>query len=80
MKKITSQYLRPFLASTYGKFWAKNATFEVSTFRNLNTPDFDLLPDLDLTRDLNFKIFESALGASRRDLSNAASPISLQPS
>ena len=36
-------------------FLAKKATFEVSTVRNLNTPEYDLWADLDLTRDLNFK-------------------------
>ena len=29
--------------------------FEVTTVCNLKTPDFDLWPDLDLTRDLNFE-------------------------
>ena len=52
MEKITSQYLRLVLGSTYGKFWAKHATFEVSTVRNLNAPDFDFWSDLDLTRDI----------------------------
>ena len=55
IKNVASQYLQPVLGSTYEKFWAKNATFKVSTVRNLNTPDFDLWPDLDLIRDLNFK-------------------------
>ena len=41
---------------------------------------FDLSPDLDLTRDLNFEFFEYASDASRRDLPNAASPVSLRPS
>ena len=38
-------------------FGRKNATFEVSTVRNLNTPDFDIWPDLDLTVTsiLNFR-------------------------
>ena len=36
------QYLRLVLGSTYGKFWAKHATFEVTTACNLKTPDFDL--------------------------------------
>ena len=41
-KKITSQYLRLVLGSTYGKFWAKNGTFEGTTVCNLKTPDFDV--------------------------------------
>ena len=43
------------LGSTYGKFWATNATFKVTTVCKLKTPDFDLWPNLDLTHDLNFK-------------------------
>ena len=54
-EKITCQYLRLVLGSTYGKFWPTKATFEVSTIRNLNTLDFDIWPDFDLTRDLDFK-------------------------
>ena len=53
-------------------------TFEFLTVRNLNTPDFDLWPDLDLARDLDFTF--SKVEASRRDLSNAASSVSLRPS
>ena len=34
----------------------KNHNFEVSTARNLKVPDFGLCPDLDLTRDLIWKI------------------------
>ena len=38
----TCQYLRLVFGSTYGKFWAKHATFEITTVCNLKTPDFDI--------------------------------------
>ena len=55
MKQFHSSVPSPGPWSTYGKFWAKHVTFEVTTSCNLKHPILNLWPDLDLTRDLNFE-------------------------
>ena len=66
------------LRECFGRVWACLSQVGGSGNQNAETLNFDLWPDLDLTSDLFNKIFKSAIKPSRRDLSKAASPVSLR--
>ena len=78
IKHLLNQCLALYFRSTRGKFWPKTDNFEVSTARNLKAPILNLTwpwpdtwPHLENLGD--------ALGSSHRELSNAASFVSLRP-
>ena len=74
------QYLR-LTVEYFGRVWACLSRVGGSENQDAQMLNFDLLPGLDMTRDLVCFIFfliKCALEPSRRDLSNAASPVSLR--
>ena len=56
IKNSLNQFLHLWFRNIWREFWPKTAIYEVSMAPYLKNPDFDLWPDLDLTRDLILKI------------------------
>ena len=74
------QYLR-LTVECFGRVWTCLIRVGGSENQDAQMLNFDLLPGLDMTRDIVCFIFfliKCALEPSRRDLSNATSPVSLR--